>query len=194
MEIKSAEFKKSIRGTDDILLEPIPQVAFVGRSNVGKSSLMNCLLNRTDLVRAGKRPGKTQEINFFLINDALYFVDLPGYGFALMSLERREQLVKMIQWYLLQVEVAERKVVLVLDAKVGPNSMDLEMVRLLAEHNREVLVVANKIDSLNQKERSAQLKMISEKIPNFKIIPCSAKTKEGREEILEWIFTKSIGK
>ncbi|MES2087558.1 MAG: ribosome biogenesis GTP-binding protein YihA/YsxC [Patescibacteria group bacterium] len=189
MEIKSAEFKKSIRGTDDILLEPHPQVAFVGRSNVGKSSLMNALLNRVDLVRSGKTPGKTQEINFFLINNNCYFVDLPGYGFARMSIERRDQLSKMIQWYLLGIEIAKRKVVLVLDSKVGPSAMDLEMLRLLSEHGREVLVVANKIDSLNQKERSVQLREISEKIPGLKIVPCSAKTKEGREEILEWIFS-----
>ncbi len=185
MEIKTAEFKKSIRGSDPIIYEPKRQVVFVGRSNVGKSSLMNCLLDRIDLVRSGKTPGKTQEINFFLVNNVFYFVDLPGYGFAKMSLERREQLAKMIQWFLLE-DVYQRIVVLVLDMKVGPSEMDLEMLRILSESNNEVLVVLNKVDRLNQKERHEQIKKIVAKIPEgLEIILCSAKTREGREEILK---------
>jgi len=84
MEINKVEFIKSIKGTNDILYEPKLQVAFIGRSNVGKSSLINCLINRKNLVKTGKLPGKTKEINFFLVNDSFYFVDLPGYGYAKM--------------------------------------------------------------------------------------------------------------
>lgn len=187
MEIKTAEFKKSIRGTDPIITERKRQVAFVGRSNAGKSSLMNCLLNRTDLVRSGKTPGKTQEINFFLVNNTFYFVDLPGYGFAKMSLDRREQLAKMIQWFLLE-EVYDRTVVLVLDIKVGPNEMDMEMLRILSESNNDTLVVLNKVDRLNQKERHEQIKRIALQVPEgVDMIVCSAKTREGREEILKRI-------
>ncbi len=187
MKIKSAEFKKSIRGTDEILYEPKLQVAFIGRSNVGKSSLMNCLLGRTDLVKSGKTPGKTKEMNFFLINNLFYFVDLPGYGYAKMSPAVREQLARMIQWYFME-KVYERKTVLVLDIKVGPSDMDIEMLRILRENDQDVLVVANKADSLNQRERSLHLKLIGEQMPGIEIIPCSAKTKDGREEILLRIF------
>ncbi len=185
MKISSAEFKKGIRGTDSILSEPKLQVAFIGRSNVGKSSLMNFLLNRKDLVKSGKMPGKTLELNFFLINDKFYFVDLPGYGYAKMAVEMRNQLAKMIQWYLFETEVPERKVVLVLDAKAGPSPLDLEMIHLLQKNNLETVVVANKIDLLNQSERSVNLKAIANLIPESAIIPCSTKTKEGREEILK---------
>ncbi|MDD5050750.1 MAG: ribosome biogenesis GTP-binding protein YihA/YsxC [Candidatus Pacebacteria bacterium] len=185
MKITSAEFKKGIRGTDKILGELRLQIPFIGRSNVGKSSLMNFVLNRKNLVKSGKTPGKTLEINFFLVNKEFYFVDLPGYGYAKKSVEMRNQLGRMIQWYLFDVEVFERKIVLVLDAKAGPSDMDMEMLRLLREHNRDLVVVANKIDLLNQKERSRKLKAISNLMPGIEIIPCSAKKKEGREEILK---------
>lgn len=187
MEIKSTEFKKGIRGTDDILYEAVPQVAFIGRSNVGKSSLMNCLLRSKDLVKSGKVPGKTREINFFLVNKAFYFVDLPGYGFAKMNLDKREQLAKMIQWYFFE-KVYKRKAVLVLDMKVGPTDLDLEMFRILKEHDQDILVVANKADVLNQKERSSQMRVIVAKMPGIEIVPCSAKTEEGRAEVLRRIF------
>lgn len=187
MQIKSAEFKKGIRGTDDILDEKKLQVAFFGRSNVGKSSLINCLLNRKDLVKSGKMPGKTTEMNFFLVNDKYYFVDLPGYGYAKLPLELREQIAKMIQWYLM-LTVFKRKVIIILDIKAGPNEMDLEILRLAQEGGQEIIVVANKADKLNQHEQSEQLKMISAKMPGVTIIPCSAKTKYGREEILKRIF------
>ena len=187
MEIKSAEFRKGIRGTDDILYEAKPQIAFIGRSNVGKSSLINCLLHTTDLVKTGKTPGKTKEINFFLINNKFYFVDLPGYGFAKINIELGERLAKMIQWYFME-KVYDRKVVLIIDIKTGPSAMDLEMLRILKENNQNIIVVANKVDSLNQKERSAQIKNLAEKMPGIEIILCSAKTEEGRGEILNKIF------
>jgi GTP-binding protein len=187
MKIDSAEFKKGIRGTDPILEEERSQVAFIGRSNVGKSSLINCLLNRKDLVKSGKTPGKTQEINFFLVNGKFYCVDLPGYGFAKMPLEMREQIAKMIQWYFFQ-KVWKRKTVLVIDIKVGPNEMDLEMLRILRKEGEEVIIAANKADTLNQKERNAQLADISYRMGDAEIIPCSAKTKEGRDEILKRIL------
>lgn len=187
MQIKSAEFKKGIRGTDDILYETRPQIAFIGRSNVGKSSLINCLLGSKNLVKSGKAPGKTREINFFLINNAFYFVDLPGYGFAKMDLAKREQMAKMIQWYFFE-KVYKRKTVLVLDMKVGPTDLDLEMLRILQENGQDVLIVANKSDVLNQKERSLQIKNIAAKMPNLKIVPCSAKTEDGRANVLQKIF------
>jgi GTP-binding protein len=186
MEIKKAEFKRSIKGTDDILYEPKLQVAFIGRSNVGKSSLINRLLNKKNLVKTGKLPGKTREINFFLINDSFYFVDLPGYGYAKMSLSEREQLSRMIQWYFSE-KVFKRKVVLILDIKVGPSVMDVEMLEFLSGQGQDVIIVANKADSVNKHERDEEIKAITEMLET-EIIPCSAKTKEGRDEILKRLF------
>ncbi|MFA5934824.1 MAG: ribosome biogenesis GTP-binding protein YihA/YsxC [Candidatus Paceibacterota bacterium] len=182
MKIISAKFVKSIRGTDSILFNPIPQIAFVGRSNVGKSSLINCLLNSNSLVKSGKKPGKTQEINFFLVNGNMHFVDLPGYGFSKVKFTKREQFSKMIQWYLLE-PILKRKVVFVLDARISPSDLDLEMYRILVENNQEVIIAANKVDALTQKECHSNLKAITESFPYSIIIPCSAKTKLGREEI-----------
>lgn len=186
MEIKKAEFIKSIKGTDDILYESKLQVAFIGRSNVGKSSLINCLLNRKDLVKTGKLPGKTRAINFFLVNDSFYFVDLPGYGYGKMSLDEREQLSRMTHWYFSE-KVFERKVVLILDIKVGPSVMDVEMLRILREQGQDIIIVANKADSINKQKRDEQVKAISTML-TAEIIPCSAKTKEGRDEILKRLF------
>ena len=183
MQIQSAEFVKGIRGTDDILYEEKPQIAFIGRSNVGKSSLINCLLNSKDLVKSGQTPGKTKEINFFLINKDFYVVDLPGYGYAKLPPALREQLAKMIQWYFME-PVYQRTVILVLDAKVGPTAMDHEMLRILQEQNQRVIVVANKIDALKQSELHSALKHIAEQLHGLEIIPCSAKTKTGRGDIL----------
>lgn len=187
MKTISARFMKSIRGTDPILFDPKLQIAFVGRSNVGKSSLINCLLNSNSLVKSGKKPGKTQEINFFLVNGNMYFVDLPGYGFSKVKFAKREQFSKMIQWYLLE-PVFKCKVVFVLDARIGPSDLDLEMYRILMENNQEVIIAANKIDVLTQKESHANLKAISEAFPHSVIIACSAKTKIGREEIWKKIL------
>ena len=187
MKISSAEFINSIYDLRTLPKSGLFEFVFVGRSNVGKSSLINCLLRSKDLVKSGKKPGKTQEINFFLVNKSVYFVDLPGYGFAKMDLEKREQMAKMIQWYFFE-KVYKRKAVLVLDMKVGPTDLDLEMFRILKENDQDILVVANKVDVLNQKERSAQIKQIAEKMPGVDVVPCSAKTEEGRTEVLKKIF------
>jgi GTP-binding protein EngB required for normal cell division len=104
-----------------------------------------------------------------------------------MNLADREQMGKMIQWYFLE-KVYKRKAVLVIDMKVGPTELDLEMLRILKENNQDILIVANKADVLNQKERAEQLKAIATKMPGMKVIPCSAKTAEGRSEILSMIF------
>ncbi len=188
MKIKSAIFKKGIRGTNNILYDVSPQIAFAGRSNVGKSSLMNCLLGTKDLVRSGKMPGKTREINFFLVNEDRYFVDLPGYGYAKLPIKMREQIAKMIQWYFLE-SVPNRKTVIVVDIKVGPNEMDTEISKIIKNQGEEFLIAANKADTLNQRDRSIGLKKISNVFPGIRVISCSAKTKEGKEELLDWIFS-----
>jgi GTP-binding protein len=188
MEIKTAEFIKGIIGTNEILEDGIPQVAFVGRSNVGKSSVINSLANRKKLVKSSSTPGRTKQINFFLINKEIYFVDLPGYGFIKAPLKRKEKIRRMILWYLFRSGVEFKKVVLIIDARIGPSEFDEEMSGLLNENKYPVVVVVNKIDKLNKSKLIRQLKIIQEKVGDNVIIPYSAKTKKGRNELLVEIF------
>ncbi len=190
MNIVSATFTKGIIGTDPILSEKHPQVAFVGRSNVGKSSVINSLVMRKDLVKSSSMPGKTREINFFLINGKFYFVDLPGYGFARVSPKGAEKLRKLILWYLGSGEARVRIVVLIVDSVVKPTSYDKEMADILRAENIPFVVVANKIDRLNQTERAHNMKSIEAAL-GASIVPYSARTHNGREALLE-IINKAV--
>ncbi len=189
MIINSADFIKGIKGTDDILSDGVPQIVFAGRSNVGKSSVINSILGRRSLVKASGTPGKTQELNFFLINKKVYFVDLPGYGYAKMSKTNSDKLRRMLIWYLTESEATPRKVILIVDAQVGVTKLDLDMLEILRESNYDVLIVANKIDKLNQRERNKNIKQIKEQT-NFPTFGYSAKKGAGKEELLERIMEK----
>ncbi len=190
MEIKSAEFIKGILGTNELLEDQRLQVAFIGRSNVGKSSVINSLVNRRDLVKSGSRPGKTRQINFFLINGKVYFVDLPGYGFLKASLKEKEKIRKMIFWYLFRSEIHFKKVVLIIDAKIGLNKFDKEMLDLLNEKEFSVVIAVNKTDKLKKNVLNKQLEIIQKEVGENIAIPYSAKTKKGRDELLNEIFNK----
>ena len=152
MEIKSAQFVTSVVDDQPLLHDGRPQIAFIGRSNVGKSSLMNMLMERKALVKSSSTPGKTRQVNFFLVNDDTYFVDLPGYGYAKLGRTERDALRDLIVWYLSETPRDGRIVVLVLDAKVGVTEIDMQMIELLQAENIPFVLVANKIDKLNQKE------------------------------------------
>lgn len=186
MKITSAVFERGIIGTDKILGDKRPQIAFVGRSNVGKSSVINSLLLRKDLVKSSATPGKTKEINYFLINDKYHFVDLPGYGFARMAVKSAEKLRKLILWYLGSGEANIRLAVLIVDACVQPMAHDKEMIDILRKEDIPFVVVANKIDRLNQTERSHNLRAI-EAMLGVQVTPYSARTKAGREMLLGMI-------
>lgn len=185
MDIKSAEFIKGITGTNEILMDGKPQIAFVGRSNVGKSSLINSLVNQKDLARSSSTPGRTQELNFFLINNAFYFVDLPGYGFAKMSKKSRDKMRKMIIWYLSYAESKPKKVVLVLDAKVGLKEFDLEMIKLLREEKINFFIVANKIDKIKKNTIDIAVREIEDDLEeeNISIITFSSKTLQNKDKL-----------
>ena len=188
MKIKSADFVKGIVGDDDILTDGVPQVAFIGRSNVGKSSVINSLVNRRDLARSSSTAGRTREVNFFLINRAFYLVDLPGYGFAKMSLENRDTLRALIYWYLLYANVEHKKIVLIVDAKVGVTGYDTEVLRRLDEAGKDVVVVANKIDKVKRSARVVQLAAIQAAVgAAHKVIPYSAVEKIGVGELVNEI-------
>jgi len=188
MEIKTAEFIKGITGTNEILNDQRPQVAFIGRSNVGKSSVINSLVNRRDLVKSGSKPGKTRQINFFLINQEMYFVDLPGYGFLKASLKERDKAIKMVLWYLFRSGVKFKKVVLIIDAKVGLTDFDQKMLGFLNQDQIPVIIIANKADKLKKKQLEDQLKVIQESVGERRVIPYSAITKQGRDDLLEKIW------
>jgi len=191
MKINSAEFLKGIIGTDVVLTDGVPQVAFVGRSNVGKSSLINSLVNRKDLVKVGKKPGKTTELNVFGINGKkAYFVDLPGYGYAERAPKQKDKIEKLILWYLLYSGAMPHVVVLILDVKAGLTDFDSEMIRVLREQGHPYLIVANKVDKLNQKELSAQLRMIKEAAHEAVVVSYSATTATPKERdmLIQKIF------
>jgi len=188
-EIKTAEFVKGIVGTDKILEDGKKQIAFVGRSNVGKSSLINSLTKIKDLAKSSSTPGRTQEINFFLIDNKFYFVDLPGYGFAKVSKKQREKIRKMIVWYLSYSGVKPVKVILILDAKVGIKDFDLDMLDLLKEENIETIVVANKIDKVKKSVEHKVVEKIKRQLDDeAKFLIYSAKTSLNREKLLNAII------
>jgi GTP-binding protein len=183
--IKSAQFVKGVVGSDSIMQEKTPQIAFVGRSNVGKSSVINALTGVKNLAISSSTPGRTLQLNFFLINEEVFFVDLPGYGYSKISLKQAEKMRKMIMWYLESGEAKPKKVVLIIDANVGPTKFDLEMMELLMENRHEVVVVANKIDKVKQSEIVKKKRAIIEKLDTENIVYFSIKTKQGKEELLE---------
>jgi GTP-binding protein len=188
MKIKSVEFIKGLRGEDDILEDGLPQVAFIGRSNVGKSSVINSIVNRRDLARSSAKPGKTVEINFYKLNNEFYLVDLPGYGYAKTSLEERDNLRKLIYWYLLYAHVDQKKIVLIIDAKVGATDLDLEILRRLSEAEKNIIIIANKFDKLKNSEQKRRMNEIRAQVGEYPVIPYSALEKTGLGELINTIF------
>ena len=184
-----ASYVKSINGTDDIIQDNKPKITFLGRSNVGKSSLINSLVGK-ELARSSSRPGKTVKLDFFLVQHKLFFVDLPGYGFAKRSRENLEHYRKLIAWYLFRSGVAHKLAVLIIDAKVGLTDYDRESINLLTDHKIPFIIVANKVDKLSMSERHSQLKKITEDCEGHPVIVYSSHTLEGRDALLGLIFTK----
>jgi len=184
----SVRFVKGVVKADEVLDDGTPQIAFIGRSNVGKSSLINSLTGRKDLARTSSFPGRTQEINIFSINGAFYLIDLPGYGFVKGSHERKGRLHGLIDWYLFQSPYEQKCVVFIIDAEVGPTASDLVTLGALEEHRKNVVVVANKTDKLSRSRYEARLQNIHDKIGDHTIIPFSSKTGTGIRELAEEIF------
>lgn len=179
----SARFIRGIIGSDPIVNDPRPTIVFAGRSNVGKSSTLNALLD-TRLARISAVPGKTQEINFYLVADRMYFVDLPGYGYAKLPDFEAEKIRRRIIWYVTGGEARITLLIVVLDAKVGVTDYDRELIALAQEMNHPLLLVINKIDRLNQRERAKAVAKLHQAFPNIPAIPFSARTGEGKEAVL----------
>jgi len=174
---------KGAIGTDDIFEDGRPQVVFIGRSNVGKSSVINSLTNQKNLARASSVPGRTQQMNVFLVNKSFYLVDLPGYGFARAPKEVREKIQKMLDWYLFRSDYDFKKVILIVDAKVGPTRDDVEMFNALREADKDIVIVANKVDKVKKSEYAGQLQKIRDIFGSRKVIPYSAEKKTGVGEL-----------
>lgn len=187
MEITSAKFIKGVVGPDDILDNQIPQIAFVGRSNAGKSSLLNSLTNRNKLAIASKTPGRTREINVFLVNDTHYFMDLPGYGYAKAGGDTISQISDLISWYLFESGYNPTMVVLI-DSVVGPTKDDLGILHELEKAGREIIVVANKVDKIKKSQYLNQIKKLEQQLPGHTIIPYSSKTGDGKQDLLNTIL------
>ena len=189
MKILKAEFAKGVLGDDYSLRDNLPQIAFFGRSNAGKSSVINSLVDKKDLVKVSKVPGKTREANFFRINNSFYFVDFPGYGYAKRSIKDRNKTIKRIFWYVEHSNVRPKAVFLIIDAKVGLTVLDHEMIKILEENKHQVIIVANKIDKLGKIAAEKQLSFIQKEAPYTSVLPYSAKTKEGKGELIEKIMS-----
>ncbi len=188
MNITSAQFVKGILGSDPALDNGFPQVAFVGRSNAGKSSLINSLVRQKSLARTSNTPGRTQQINLFLINNNCYFLDLPGYGYAKASKNRQAELGSLIREYLFVAKYDKQKIVQVIDGAVGPTELDLEILRMLEEHEKEILIIANKFDKVKKTSQKRQLEIIREKVGEHTVVAYSSKENLGRNELLHEIL------
>ncbi len=166
-----------------------PEIAFAGKSNVGKSSLINALMNRKSLARTSAQPGKTQTINFYNINDELYFVDLPGYGYAKVNVAVKEKWGKMIERYL--KKSAQLKIVfLLLDIRHEPSENDRTMYEWIVYQGFHPIIIATKLDKINRSQKDKHIKLLREGlnvVPGTKIFPFSSLTKQGREEIWDCI-------
>lgn len=189
MKIISAEYLISAVGPKQYPEDGFAEIAFIGRSNVGKSSLINALLNRKALARTSAKPGKTQCINFFNINKEFFFVDLPGYGYAKVSKESRATWGKMIEAYLKERDKLEL-IVLLVDLRHSPSQDDVYMYNWIKHFERPVVVVATKADKISRGQRAKHVKEVKEKLqlhPGDKIITFSSETKDGKEELWQYL-------
>jgi GTP-binding protein len=188
MKITSATFVKGVMGDDPILLDGTPQVAFIGRSNAGKSSLINSLTERSKLAITSSTPGRTKELNVFHINNTHYFIDLPGYGYAKVGGQALEKLNKLIVWYLLESKHMP-KVVLLIDANVGPTKDDIATLKELERTGKDIVVVANKVDKIKKSYYLTHMRKLQEKVQGHKLFPYSSVTKVGVDELRTELLT-----
>ena len=182
MKITSAEFIKSAFEEAHWTTDGLPEIAFLGRSNVGKSSLLNSLLQRKGLARTSNTPGRTQSINFFLINERFYFADLPGYGYARVSKTMRADWGKMAEEYLVKRDELVLFIQLI-DSRHAPTELDLKLYEWLNFHQKNSVIVATKSDKLSTNELTKNLREIERTLPESKVISFSARTGKGRETV-----------
>ena len=191
MNLQKAEFLTSITELSKLPKDGLPQIVFSGKSNVGKSSVINRVLNRKNFARVGETPGKTVHINFFRIDGRAYFVDLPGYGYAKVPLAEKERWSRLMEQYF---SVPERISlgVLIVDARHKPTADDVTMCAYFQSSGRPFVVAANKLDKLKKSELEPNLALIRQTLaldPDTPLIPFSAEKGAGRDELVKAIFT-----
>ena len=192
MVIKNVELETVCGVTSMLPDNKLPEVAFAGKSNVGKSSLINALMMRKSLARTSAQPGKTQTINFYNINKEIYLVDLPGYGYAKASEKEREAWGQMIERYLNTSEKL-RAVFLLVDIRHAPSANDKQMFEWMAYVGYDPIVIATKLDKIKRSQIDNQIKIIRQGLGADKetiIVPFSAETKQGRDII--WDFMDQV--
>ena len=182
MKIVSAEFVKSAFDQTHWTNDGLPEIAFLGRSNVGKSSLLNSLLNRRGLARTSNTPGRTQSINFFLINESFYFVDLPGYGYAKVSKTMRADWGVMAEEYLAERRELALSIHLV-DSRHSPTALDKSLHEWLLFHRKNHIVAATKADKLSNTNLKKSLREIEKDLPESRIFAYSSPTGRGKDEL-----------
>ncbi len=193
LNLNNARFEITAVKPDQYPKNDIPEITFVGRSNVGKSSLINAMLNRKNLAKVAATPGRTRVINFYNIDDKIYFVDLPGYGFAKVSKSMKSGWKDLIETYLTEREQL-RKVVMLVDIRHSPTSDDVLMHEWLKTMKRSYVVVATKLDKIPRskiKERLSDIRNTLKLRDDVKIISFSSETKQGRDELWEEILEES---
>lgn len=187
MVIKSVNLETVCGITSRLPENTLPEFAFAGKSNVGKSSLINGLMNRKSYARTSAQPGKTQTINYYNINSQLYFVDLPGYGYAKVSQEIKAKWGKMIERYL-HTSKQLKCIFLLIDIRHDPSANDVTMYEWIVRNGFRPVIIATKADKINRSQVQKHLKAIRTGLkltPDHILIPFSAQTKQGREEIYE---------
>ena len=190
VNLQKTEFILSAASPKDFLRDGLPQIAFAGRSNVGKSSVINRLLNRKNFARVGAAPGKTIHINYFKIDGAFYLVDLPGYGYAKVSKSERDRWGKLMETYFAHPELMTMGVMIV-DSRHKPTADDCTMAQWFKDTGRPMVVVANKLDKLKKSEIQPnldQIRLTLELEEDVPVIPFSAEKGDGRQDLLSAIF------
>ena len=190
MNLQKVEFVRSAARPTDFLQDGLPQFAFAGKSNVGKSSVLNCVLQRKNFARVGQKPGKTVHINYFRVDERAYCVDLPGYGYAQVSEAEKERWGKLMEAYFTRAEDITLGVMIV-DARHAPTKLDCVMAELFQNTQRPFVVVANKLDKLKKSEIEPNMDCIRRTLrlsDDTKLIPFSAEKGTGRSELLSAIF------
>ena len=189
MVIKNVSLETVIGVTSQIPENQMMEIAFAGKSNVGKSSLINALMNRKSLARTSSQPGKTQTIDFYNVNDEMYFVDLPGYGYAKVSQKEKEKWGKMIEKYLHTSKVLQA-VFLLIDIRHEPSANDKQMYDWIMSNGFHPIIIATKLDKIKRSQLAKHVKLIKQGLgvdSDTIVIPFSSETKQGREETYDLI-------
>ncbi|MDD5213679.1 MAG: ribosome biogenesis GTP-binding protein YihA/YsxC [Candidatus Gracilibacteria bacterium] len=185
MKIEKVELYKVLNiETKDVFFDERKEIIFLGRSNAGKSSLLNTLFNTKSMARTSSKPGSTKTVNMFLVNNKYYFTDLPGYGFAKLGIVSRDKIDALISWYTEARSMYLKQAIMIVDSKLGPQKQDEDMYLYLKKLNMPILILNNKIDKLSKNDANKSHNHASQVFFGEKIINFSTVTKEGLKELI----------